>query len=443
MVVERINKKELILPVALGILFSFIYYKLPLNYFMFLVLGTIGVVLILYEIRIGIYLAVLMLPFMPDMLNLLYLIFLVGVYIYKGLFKMTNPLSKEAVDIPIIIYALLILISTITSIDPSGSFRDLAIHFTAIGFVLVVINNIQTKEDFNILVTFLVIAATLVALYGLYQYKVGVEMEDKWVDSVNNPDIKTRVYSVFGNPNILAEYLIMIIPISAALFWYSKKIHKKAIFLITSLILTIALVLTLSRGGWVGFAFGIFIFIILIEKKLLLALIPIALLGIYFLPQSIVNRILTIGNLGDSSNAYRIRLWKITLEIIRDNWLVGVGFGYIPFKTTFETYIRTMPAYHSHNTYLQTMGEMGILGLIVFVMFIFVLYKYAIKRLMKDEDRYIRTMAGGVLAGLSALLAHGAVESVLYLPKIIITFWTLVALILALMRISGKSKEIS
>jgi len=442
-VVERINKKELILPVALGILFSFIYYKLPLNYFMFLVLGTIGVVLILYEIRIGIYLAVLMLPFMPDMLNLLYLIFLVGVYIYKGLFKMTNPLSKEAVDIPIIIYALLILISTITSIDPSGSFRDLAIHFTAIGFVLVVINNIQTKEDFNILVTFLVIAATLVALYGLYQYKVGVEMEDKWVDSVNNPDIKTRVYSVFGNPNILAEYLIMIIPISAALFWYSKKIHKKAIFLITSLILTIALVLTLSRGGWVGFAFGIFIFIILIEKKLLLALIPIALLGIYFLPQSIINRILTIGNLGDSSNAYRIRLWKITLEIIRDNWLVGVGFGYIPFKTTFETYIRTMPAYHSHNTYLQTMGEMGILGLIVFVMFIFVLYKYAIKRLMKDEDRYIRTMAGGVLAGLSALLAHGAVESVLYLPKIIITFWTLVALILALMRISGKSKEIS
>ena len=410
---------------------------------MFLLLGTIGIALILYNIKIGIYLAVLILPFMPDMLNLLYLIFLVGVYFYKALFKKINPLTKESIDIPIIVYALLILISTITSIDPSGSFRDLAIHFTAIGFVLVIVNNINTKEDFNIFVTFLVIAATLVALYGLYQYKVGVEMEDKWVDAVNNPDVKTRVYSVFGNPNILAEYLIMIIPISASLFWYSKKIHKKAIFLITSLILTIALVLTLSRGGWVGFAFGIFIFIILIEKKLLLSIIPIVLAGVYFLPQSIVNRILTIGNLGDSSNAYRIRLWKITLEIIRDNWLVGVGFGYIPFKTTFETYIRTMPAYHSHNTYLQTMGEMGILGLIVFIMLIFVLYKYGIKRLMKQEDRYIRTMAGGVLAGLAALLAHGAVESVLYLPKIIITFWTLVGLILALMRISGESKEIS
>ena len=443
MVVDYVKKKEIVLPVGLGIIFSLIYYKLPLNYFAFFLLGVMGVVLILHDIRLGIFAAVIVLPFMPDMLNLLYMIFMVGVYLYKALFKDVNPLTKESVDVPILIFALLILISTITSIDPSGSFRDLAIHLTAMGFMFVVINNIKTKEDFNILITFLVIAATLVALYGLYQYKVGVDMEDKWVDVANNPDVKARVYSVFGNPNILAEYLIMVIPISISLFWYSKKVHKKAIFLGTSLILMLALVLTLSRGGWIGFAFGILVFVILIEKRLLLSIIPLVLGAVYFLPQSILNRILSIGNLGDSSNAYRLKIWDITLDIIRDNWLVGVGFGYIPFKSTFETYIRTMPAYHSHNTYLQITGEMGILGLIIFISFIFILYKYSIKRLIKGEDRYIRTMAGGVLAGLAALLGHGAVESVLYLPKIIITFWTLVALLLALMRISGKPEEIS
>lgn len=443
MVVDYVKKKEIILPVGLGIIFSLMYYKLPLNYFAFFLLGVMGVVLILHDIRLGIFAAVIVLPFMPDMLNLLYMIFMVGVYLYKALFKDVNPLTKESVDVPILIFALLILISTITSIDPSGSFRDLAIHLTAMGFMFVVINNIKTKEDFNILITFLVIAATLVALYGLYQYKVGVDMEDKWVDVANNPDVKARVYSVFGNPNILAEYLIMVIPISISLFWYSKKVHKKAIFLGTSLILMLALVLTLSRGGWIGFAFGILVFVILIEKRLLLSIIPLVLGAVYFLPQSILNRVLSIGNLGDSSNAYRLKIWDITLDIIRDNWLVGVGFGYIPFKSTFETYIRTMPAYHSHNTYLQITGEMGILGLIIFISFIFILYKYSIKRLIKGEDRYIRTMAGGVLAGLAALLGHGAVESVLYLPKIIITFWTLVALLLALMRISGKPEEIS
>lgn len=436
------KKKELILPIGLGIIFSLIYYKLPLNYFVLFLLGTMGVVLILHDIRLGIFAAVILLPFMPDMLNLLYMIFMVGVYLYKALFKDINPLTKEPMDLPILVFALLILISTITSIDPLGSFRDLAIHLTAMGFMFVLVNSIKTKKDFNILITFLVIAATLVALYGLYQYKVGVDMEDKWVDAANNPDVKTRVFSVFGNPNILAEYLIMIIPISISLFWYSKKLNKKAIFLGISLVLMLALVLTLSRGGWIGFAFGILIFVILIEKKLLLSIIPLVLGGVYFLPQSILNRISSIGNLRDSSNAYRLKMWGITLDIIRDNWLVGVGFGYIPFKYTFETYIRTMPVYHSHNTYLQITGEMGILGLIVFLGLIFIIYKYSIKRLIKGEDRYIRTMAAGVLAGLAALLGHGAVESVLYLPRIIITFWTLVALLLALMRISGKPEEI-
>ena len=355
--VVYIKKKEIILPIGLGIIFSLIYYKLPLKYFVFFLLGIMGVVLILHDIRLGIFAAIVLLPFMPDMLNLLYMIFMVGVYLYKVLFKEANPLTKEPIYLPILIFALLILISTVTSIDPSGSFRDLAIHFTAMGFMFVIVNNINTKKDFNILITFLVIAATLVALYGLYQYKVGVDMEDKWVDVAHNPDVKTRIYSVFGNPNILAEYLIMIIPISISLFWYSKKIHKKAIFLGISLILMLVLVLTLSRGGWIGFAFGILIFVLLIEKRLLLSIIPLALGGIYFLPQSILSRILSIGNLRDSSNAYRIKIWNITLDIIRDNWLVGVGFGYIPFKHTFETYIRTMPAYHSHNTYLQITGD--------------------------------------------------------------------------------------
>ncbi|WP_343231681.1 O-antigen ligase family protein [Tissierella simiarum] len=441
--VEYFKRRELILPVGFGILFSLIYYKLPLNYFAVAMIGFIAVAMVLYDIRVGIFAGVFIVPFLPDMLNLLYMIFLVGVFFYKGLFKEINPLTKDSVDLPIILFGIVIILSTITSINITGSFRDLAIHLAGLGFLVVLINNIKTKEDFNKLVTIIVIAGTLVALYGLYQYVVGVEMEDKWLDTANNPGITTRVYSVFGNPNILAEYLIMLIPISVSLFWYSKRLHKKIIFLGTSFILMLTLILTLSRGGWVGFAFGMLVFVLLVEKRLLLSLIPLGLGAVYFLPPTILNRILSIKNLGDSSNAYRIKIWRITLDIIRDYWVAGVGFGYVPFKQTFESYIRTMPAYHAHNSYLEIAAEMGIPGLVVFLMFIFILYKYAIRKLVDGKDNYIRIMAAGVLSGIGGLLAHGAVENVLYLPKIIITFWTLVAFILALMRISDGSKEIS
>ena len=58
------------------------------------------------------------------------------------------------------------------------------------------INTVKEKKDFNIIATVLVLAATLIALYGLYQFVVGVEVDKAWLDADNNPGITTRVYSV-------------------------------------------------------------------------------------------------------------------------------------------------------------------------------------------------------------------------------------------------------
>lgn len=442
MVVEKLKQRQYILPILLGIVFGLIYFKLPLKYFAFAFVGFLVVVATLHDVRIGAFLAVFIMPYMPDILNLVFMLFVLVAFIYRGTFRSISPLTKNSIDMPIALFVIAIIISTITSINVQGSFRDLAIHLVSLSFVFVITNTIKDKEDLNILLTTMVFTAVLVSLYGLYQYKVGVEMEDKWLDVSNNSGITTRVFSVFGNPNILAEYLIMTTPISIALFWETKEMHKKFIFLLTSLLLMGTLVLTFSRGGWVGFAFGILVFVLLVEKRLLLLLIPLGLGAMRFLPPTVVNRILSIGNFADSSNNYRIKIWKITLDIIKDHKIAGVGFGYIPFKQTFESYIRTMPAYHAHNTYLETMAEMGIPGLIVLIVFMFILYKYSIKTLVKGQDRWTKIISAGVISGISALLAQGAVESVFYLPKIIITFWTLVSFILVLMRISEESREI-
>ena len=382
--------------------------------------------------------AVFLMPFLPDMAGLLMMYSLVGVYLFNDVLNEHKDLTKSNMDIPIVLYVIVITISTFTSISFMGSFRDLALHLGGLSFVFVMSNSIKTKNTFNAIVTVMVFSASLVALYGIYQYFVGVEIDKAWLDVENNPDIRVRVFSVFHNPNILAEYLIMVIPLSVGLFWNTKKMSKKIIFLGTTLIMILAMLMTLSRGSWVGFAFSALIFILLIEKRLLLSIIPISLGAVYFLPQTIMNRILSIGNFADSSIAYRFTMWDITLDIIRDYPIAGVGFGHLPFKQVFETYIRTMPIYHSHNTYLQTTAEMGIPGLIVFLFFLFILFKYGILNLVKSQDRYIRILSAGALSSLAGVLAHGMAENVLYLPRIIFTFWILVGFILTLDRINSQ-----
>ncbi len=441
--VSQLKRKELFIPLIAGLLFSVLYYYLPIKYLVAAILGVIGIALILYDVKLGLMAAVFLLPFLPDELILLFMFFLIAVYMYKQSFGEYIPLTKATIDMPIVLFFIIITIATITSINFIGSFRDLAIHMGGLCFAFVMMNTVKTKEDFNKIYTLLVFSAAIVALYGLYQYVVGVEIEAAWLDVENNPGIRTRVYSVFYNPNILAEYLIFTIPLSVSLLWYSKKLHKKIIFLGTTAVTTLALVLTLSRGGWLGFAFSALIFILLVEKRFLLSIIPITIGGVLFLPDVILNRILSIGNLRDSSNAYRITMWGITTEIIQDNWIAGVGFGHLPFKQTFETYIRTMPIFHSHNTYLQTAAELGIPGLIAFLFFLFVLFKYGIIKLIKNNDKYIRIMGAGVISALGGVLLHGFVENVLYLPKIILTFWILVSFILTLVRIDDQEKSLS
>ncbi|WP_052045205.1 O-antigen ligase family protein [Caloranaerobacter azorensis] len=404
--------------------------------------GLIAILLSIIDIKIGIGLAIFILPFVPKAYSLIYLISLFMVFIFRQIFIVRRDLKKSVFGAFIFILASVMLISTLTSYNVQGSFRDLVIHFSSLGLLIVMVNNIENKKQLNSILTLFVFTAVLVAIYGLYQYKVGIKLDRAWVDVSINPDINTRVFSVFGNPNILAEYLIMSIPISIALFWFTKKLFKKLIFLVSSLILIGTLILTFSRGGWLGFAFGVLIFVILIEKRLLLSLIPAGVLAIFIMPSTVIHRIATIGNLSDSSNAYRIKVWTITLDIIRDNLITGVGFGYIPFRETFLKYIRTMNVYHAHNMYLETLAEMGIGGFILFILFIFIIYKYAIITLIKNNDRYLKTMIAGVLAGLSSVLFHGLFENILYLPRIIITFWMLISFILVAVRLSKEeSKE--
>lgn len=441
MVVKLLDRKNIIIPLIIGLLFSFFYFQFPIKFFVLLIGGFTVAFVSKYNINIGIAIGILALPFMPNEIALLYLIMIVMIFLFNQLYRDNYTLNKSFTHIPILFYVFAIIISTFTSLNISGSFRDLIIHISAIGLLFVIVNTVDNKEKFNFLLITLVFTATVVSIYGLYQYKTGVAIEQKWVDVASNPDLKTRVFSVFGNPNILAEYLIMIIPISIALFWYTNKLFKKIIFLITTLILVLTLVLTFARGGWIGFAFGIIVFVFLIEKRLLLSFIPIGIISMFVLPPSVINRIQTIGSLQDSSNAYRIKMWKITLEIIKDHWASGVGFGYIPFKQTFETYIRTMPIYHAHNTYLETMAEMGIPGIIVFFILLFVIYKYGIKSLLKTDDKYLKVVIAGAISGLSAILFHGLVESVLYLPRIIILFWIIISFIIVGMNLTNNKNE--
>ncbi|NLY09711.1 MAG: polymerase [Tissierellia bacterium] len=423
---------------ALGLLFLLL---MPLKIGLLMAFGILITLIAYYRTDFALYFAVLAFPFLPDVLGLGMILGVSLLSMYKT-FVNGEPLIKGTIPYwAIFLFIAICIFNTFTSISFKGSIRDLGLNLSAIGFMIAMTNTINDESKLYKILLWMVISAVLVSLLGLYQYKVGVTINREWLDVENIPDVKARVYSVFLNPNILAEYLIMTIPIGVGFFWSSKSYFKKIGFLGAVGIMVLALVLTMSRGGWVGFAFSAIVFLLLIDPRWFIGLIPAAFLTFSMLPQSIANRIMSIGNLADSSNLYRFKVWDITTEIIENYWQSGVGFGYIPYKTVFESYIRTMPIFHAHNTYLQTAAEQGIPGLILFLFMIFVILKYSgivLLRGRKNSFKYI--MCSSLIASLCGALMHGMFENILYIPRIIFTFWIVVGFLMVFYKLNIDSE---
>lgn len=437
--VVRAKKLPLIIFMSLIVLLTYLF--LSTKIFLATILLFVGIFFVFYDIKTGLCLMAFAYPFLPDMLGLLGFLAMGFMVFIRQIILGEKDFSVDILGLPIGFFLIYAIINTFTSVNVMGSIRDLALNCAGISFVFAMVNSLNKKEDINVFVSFLMLSSLFAALVGVRQIFTGVVMRPEWTDVENSQDIAVRIYSVFTNPNIFAEYLVMLTPLAVGTMWYTKSMKKKLTFIIGVGVLLLALLMTMSRGGWLGIFVAAFVFVLIVDKRLLVLAIPIVLIAVPFLPKSILQRFISIGSNVDSSILYRTKIYQITANIIKDNFINGVGFGYIPFKQVYETYIRTMPIYHAHNTFLEIFAEGGIIGLLVFLILIFSLIKNGLCYLTKSSDKYIKYLGAGAMASLFGILANGMTEHILYMPRIIFTFWILVGLIICLIRLSKDSNK--
>ena len=176
-----------------------------------------------------------------------------------------------------VLFLIVLLISSLASFARIGSLKVWAMYFVFVGFYFVVINTVKTKEQLYGLFKMLVISGALVALYGVMQYVFGWTTSNAWIDEEMFEDATMRVYSTLGNPNVLGEYLLLILPVAAVyMLKYKWKELSKWTYGAMFLVLALCLVLTQSRGCWIGFMVSVVIFVTFYEGKWW-GLIPIVL----------------------------------------------------------------------------------------------------------------------------------------------------------------------
>ncbi|MBE9079967.1 putative bicarbonate transporter, IctB family [Romeria aff. gracilis LEGE 07310] len=290
--------------------------------------------------------------------------------------------------------------------------------------------------------------AAIVSVYGIRQYYFGAEALATWSDPETNLSQSTRVYSYLGNPNLLAGYLMPAVGFSAAAFFVWPKWVPKGLAVVLWGISSVCLILTRSRGGWLGFVALSFVLMVLLVywlnplstafwrrwalPLLLGASAAVVVAAVLFVP-SVQERVLTMfAGREDSSNNFRINVWESVVNMIRARPIIGIGPGNEAFNKVYPLFQKpNYTALSAYSIYLETAVEAGILGILSFAWLIGVSFYQSWVQINRLRQR-LEPQGYWLMAAIAVqigLLVQGAVDTIWYRPQVSTLWWLLMALI--------------
>jgi O-antigen ligase len=429
----------------LGLILGAVAAFFSLTVFIMAAGGLIGACLVLYKTEIGIFATAFFMPLLPTWYILGLAMLTVLSFLIKWAVTGSVKASFGLLDLFVALFGLTLLVTGVAlSYNPKSSAVVAATYILFLLFYFVVKNVINTRKKLMALLSFIVVSGGLVALYGVYQYVTGSYIDtEAWLDSEMFEGVAARIYSTLDNPNVLGEYLLFIIPLAFAMLYYFKEYFNKIVAFGLCGVTALCMILTFSRGAWLGLLLGILVFIFLKDRRLLwLGLIALV-LAPFIVPQSVIDRLMSIGNMSDGSTSYRVNIWLASLNMLATFWLSGIGLGTETFVYIYRKFsFNAVNAPHSHNLYLQLMIDLGVIGLILFAVIMAVFYKKLFLTVNRSKDSFITATGAALCAGMAGFLLQGMTDNVWYNYRVVIFFWLIVALSGALAKIrEGQTNE--
>lgn len=371
----------------------------------------------------------------------LLLILIAGIYIIRvGVYHL-RP-GGSSLLIPIAVYmAVMVFLVLVNSPNRGIAIAGVRVMIEYILWFFVGYNLILSRLQARVIVDAFLLVCLLIGLYGIYQYVVGVEIPATWIDSKIETSLKTRVFSILGSPNVLGSLMMMAIPISLACMLGTKNWLKKAVYAGVGGIMTLTLLFTYSRGAWLAVALAIVLLGLWLDRRIIYALIIAAILTPVALP-TVYDRLAymtTPEYQASSERGGRIGRWDKALAYWQNRPALGLGLGQFGGAVAAQNF--PDDSFYVDNWYLKVGTETGWVGLGSTLLLFVCCLNAGRRATQRTKGRFSFYMATGVLAGLTGVLAHNAVENIFEVPMMAVYFWFFLGMLLALPGLSPPEEE--
>ncbi|MDZ7337760.1 MAG: O-antigen ligase family protein [candidate division KSB1 bacterium] len=309
---------------------------------------------------------------------------------------------------------------------------------------LYLVNTVRDREEVQFVLGVLLLGAALQGVIVLLQNATGLSLgffgqqtKAEFFHPEEDVSLVRRPGGTVGHANTLGRYFVLLLPTGIFLSLNSEK--RRTFYLLTTGMGLLGMVLTLSRSAWVGLAFALMVGWVAKRRRrgegsgrrgkgwaVVLLLAIVAAFG------PTIYRRMVSPDFGATMS--RLTTAEVALRVIRDHPLLGVGLN--NYKEALDTYFdpsdpftRVAPV---HNLYLLFAGELGLVGLGLFLWLMVALLN-SMRIGLRARDQVCWASAVGLFSGLAAMLVM-ATSDYAYKQSLALmsTMWIVAALGLTL-----------
>lgn len=307
-------------------------------------------------------------------------------------------------DFLLVAFLVLVLISSFTSIHVftsfQGKYKRYEGFYTLFNYGVLYFLGIQIFSDrrrIARLTRIITATATVVAAYGLIQYF--------GLDPINwgqTPFEARSSFSSFGNPDLLAGYLALALPIALGCYLSARNYFESALFGLGFFLISGSLLTTYTRGAWLGALVGGVTYLLLnagrireqLDRVVIIALIFFIFFTVVWIYSAsagkdvldLSSRIKSAVNFSSGTVATRLEIWKSGLAMVKDRPLFGQGpdtFRLASEKYETLNYVKLVRggtvADNAHNYTVQLLAGTGIPATLLFLIFIFGIFYFSVR----------------------------------------------------------------
>ncbi len=349
------------------------------------------------------------------------LLFTFAAWVSRGLLRKKIVIPQTTLNLPFLILIFSMILTLPGAVSPLDSFKEILKWIEMLLIMWMIVDLAQEfsnrlRQVIGWLVAMLLLAGVIQAVIGVWQFGLRGDGPEHFLVLGQF----YRAYGTFEQPNPFGGFMNLSALLAIGLLigcltaWRQaqRRNHVRLkhneikiwqwFFVTTAvalaaLITTLGVVVSWSRGAWLGFAAGTAVLLLLWPRKqrwgwiLLAAVLALFIvgLGLNLIPDAITSRLagftadLQFGDIrgvdindANYSVLERLAHWQAALDMATQKLWLGVGIGNYGAAYPDFALINWPDALgHAHNYYLNILAEAGVIGLLAYAAFWLVVFR--------------------------------------------------------------------